>query len=103
MEAEIAHGSLALREEKQMVRDISRIKAQRERVREFEGRRGAVSWGTAEGGRWALPASVQLLTSACPVPLCMQQCAGPRPAASVPSSTRPAALAPAPAADPAGG
>lgn len=42
MEAEIAHGQLELREEKQMVRDISRLKSQRDRVREAEGRHAAV-------------------------------------------------------------
>jgi hypothetical protein len=42
MEAEISHGQLELREEKQMVRDISRLRAQRDRIREAEGRYGSV-------------------------------------------------------------
>jgi uncharacterized coiled-coil DUF342 family protein len=45
MEAEIAHGQLELREEKQMVKEISKLKAQRDRVREVEGRKGVVRAG----------------------------------------------------------
>jgi hypothetical protein len=49
MEAEISHGQLGLREEKQMVRDISKLGSQRERVRELEGRKGTVRIGMAVG------------------------------------------------------
>ncbi|KAI8477150.1 MAG: hypothetical protein J3K34DRAFT_516093 [Monoraphidium minutum] len=43
MEAEISHGQMALREEKQMVKDISRLKSQRDRVREAEGRQASLA------------------------------------------------------------
>lgn len=43
MEAEISHGRLELREEKQMVRDISRLKAQRDRVRQSEAQKGQLT------------------------------------------------------------
>lgn len=50
MEAEISHGQLPLREEKQMVRDISRLKSQRDRVREAEGRQATVGGGPNGAG-----------------------------------------------------
>lgn len=46
MEAEISHGELDLRAEKQMIRDISNLKKQRERVREGEGRKDQVRGGS---------------------------------------------------------
>jgi uncharacterized coiled-coil DUF342 family protein len=50
MEAEIGHGQLVLREEKQMIKDIAKLKAQRDRVREAEARKGAVrGWGWGQG------------------------------------------------------